>query len=117
MRRAGAGNGDVRGGDGLARALLASVPGFVLPWLLARFVVPAFAEAGRALPAFTAAWLKLYPLAFALPVAVFATWWWLRAHPLRDRVALGVGAGGSLLVDGASVAAAWLPVAAAPALA
>lgn len=93
--------------DGLVLALMASTPGFLLPWALQKFVLPAFERADSLLPAVTQAWLAVFPLAFALPVLVLVAWRMGHAHPHRDRIALALGAGGSVLFDAFSIVAVW----------
>ena len=100
---------------GLLKALLASLPGALLPWLLDRTLVPVFERADVAVPALSAAWARLYPLAFGWPLLVVALWWLLRRHPSRDRLVPGIAWGGSLLIDAVSIVAVFLLVLAVPA--
>lgn len=101
--------------SGLVKALVASLPGALLPWLLDRTLVPVFMQADAGVPALSAAWARLYPLAFAWPLLVAGIWWLLRRHPLRDRLAAGIAWGGSLLIDAVSIVAVFLLVLALPA--
>ncbi|QCO68404.2 hypothetical protein E5843_12655 [Luteimonas yindakuii] len=97
------------------KALVASLPGALLPWLLDRTLVPVFLQADVGVPALTAAWAQMYPLAFAWPLLVAGIWWLLRRHPLRDRLAAGIAWAGSVSIDAVSILAVFLLVLAVPA--
>lgn len=100
--------------EGLVKAVLAAVPGMLLPWVMVRFMLPRFEEAGLELPGLTLLWLRGYWLAWLLPALVVAVWWACRGKPNRDHIALTVAWVGALLVGALSVLAVWLPIQAGP---
>ncbi len=100
--------------EGLAKAVLTAIPGALLPWIVANFMMPRYEQAGVELPWLTLLWLRGYWLAWLLPVLVALVWWACRCRPDRDRTAFAVAWIGALLVSALSILAAWLPMLAAP---